>query len=236
MAMLGRRSEKKSMSTQKANRRLFKRPILGLFKRNPEELNDFSYMILAHSVVGQSYAVSSGLAYETDKPDSLKLMKLFRDTLSFSLCLLQMVLQKRFAIKEPELLLDFIKSILTQFAQFPDRDIPEGEPAVNLRMLENIRVFDDDFLEQTLFYSARAYHSLGITEEGFSSFCRMSGVSPTVLRGAGWTLALVIYQIRVSCILLESTELTRRLPQTRRLCYDACQLMMRNFNHTFDTY
>jgi hypothetical protein len=62
------------------------------------------------------------------------------------------------------------------------------------------------------------------------AFCKVTGQIPSIIKGAGWTMALLMFQIRVSGFLLEDAELPKRLLPMLATAREGCQFMMKKFD------
>ncbi len=63
------------------------------------------------------------------------------------------------------------------------------------------------------------------------AYCKMTGNIPRIVKGAGWSMALLIFQIRTSGFLLGAEELEHRLLPMLASAREGCQFMMEEFDH-----
>ena len=85
--------------------------------------------------------------------------------------------------------------------------------------------------EKSLFYCARDYRAIGITDEALESLCRITQQSPSIAKGAGWTMVLLMFQIRSTTVLLDQSENSQQVPLLLTAAREGCQFMMDNFDH-----
>lgn len=204
--------------------------MFGLFKRNLSEIDSLKYQMLAVSASTTALTVTATLLAQSSKRDGKTFMRLYTEALIFAVCLVQMGIQKKFKLKDGNDIVTIIQQLQQQFRELPvPEETPESQDmAVTRGMLDIANT--DEFFEAVSCYAARDYKAMGITDESVEAFCRVTGQMPTIIRGAGWTMALLMFQIRMSGILLEDSELPQRLLPTLTTAREGCQFMMDKFD------
>jgi len=205
--------------------------MFALFKRNLTEIDSSKYQKLAVSANSNALTATAALLAESSKRGEEIFMLLYNDVLAFAVCLAQMSVQKKFKLKDTT---DFVAIVRTLQQQFRELPVPIAVPnaqfiAVTRNMLDNATT--DAFPERVRNYACRNYRALAITDDALEAFCKVTGHTPSVIKSAGWTLALLIFQIRVSLFILEEAEFQLRLLPMLATAQKGCQFMMGQFDH-----
>lgn len=204
--------------------------MFGLFKRNLSEIDSGKYQKLAISTSSNALVVTITLLAHSSNPSEKTFMLLYNEVLALAVCLAQMSVQNAFRLKDGNDIVAIIQEMQRQFRELPAPTmVPEGQHlAVTRTMLDNATT--DDFFELVAYYTARDYRALAITDEALGAFCNITEQIPGIIKGAGWTLALLIFQIRVSSFLLEDTDPPQRLLPLIKTAREGCQFMMEKFD------
>jgi galactitol-specific phosphotransferase system IIB component len=205
--------------------------MFGLFKGDFGEIDSFKYQMIAVSASTNALAVTMTIMAHSSRQDEETLMLLYNETLAFAVCLAQMRIQKKFKLNDGHDIVTIIQELQRQFRDLPvPRSIPRGQDiAVTRNMLDNATT--DGFFERAAYYAARDYHALKVTDEAVEAFCGITRQVPSIITGAGWTMALLIFQIRTTGFLLQESELPERLPAILNAAREGCQFMMDKFDH-----
>jgi hypothetical protein len=203
--------------------------VFGLFKKSFGDFNESRYFLLASAASINSLSVTLGLLRCSSKEDERTFMLLYNEVLAFSVCLGQMMIQKKYKLRDHTDIITIIQQFQEQFAEMPvPSSIPPGQDiTVTRNMLENATT--EEFFERVALYAARDYRGLQITDEALAAVCKMTGQVPAIIKGAGWTMALLIFQIRTSTYLLEESEMAERITPMMGAVREGCQFMMEKF-------
>ncbi len=204
--------------------------MLGLFRRNFKEFDHSKYYLIAVSASANALAVTMQMLAECPRRDEKTFMVLYNEVLAFAVCLAQMRIQKRYKLNSGDDVLTIIAALQQQFREFPAPEtiLPGQDLAVTRNMLENATTYD--FFERVSQYAARDYNALAITDEALVSFCKVTKQNPSIIKGAGWTMALLVFQIRTSVYLLSESEFPQRLQPMLRITTEGCRFMMDNLD------
>jgi hypothetical protein len=205
--------------------------MFGFFKRNLSEIDALKYQMLAVSTSATALTVTTSLLAQSSKRDGKTVMRLYAESLIFAVCLAQMTVQKKYKLKDGNDIVTIIQELQQQIRELPaPTEIPENqEMALTRGMLDIANT--DEFFEAVSYYAARDYEGMGITDEGVEAFCKATCQIPSIIKGAGWTMALLMFQIRVSGFLLEDADLPQRLLPMLTTAREGCQFMMKQFDH-----
>jgi len=190
--------------------------------------------MIAALVSTNALAVTMTMLAQSSKRDEETFMRLYNEVLAFAVCLAQMRIQKKFRIKNGRDILAIVQEILQQFRDLPvPREIPKGlDIAVTRDMLDTATT--EAFLERVVYYATRNYRALGITDEALEAFCKITRQIPSVIKGAGWTMVLLMFQIRTAGFLLEESELPHRLLPMLSAAREGCQFIMDKCDHVLN--
>lgn len=200
--------------------------MFGLFKRNFAQIDPANYQMLAVSASTTALTMTTMLLSHTSDREETFLNLLYNDTLALAVCLAQMSIQKKYKLEHGNDVLHVIRELQQQFRQIPaTRTVFDGqEVLITRQMLDDATT--EDFFEKVAILSARDYKSFWITEEDIEFFCKITGQIPSIIRGAGWTMALLMFQIKASRYVFKEPQAKDELLPFLEKTRDGCRFMM----------
>lgn len=200
--------------------------MFGLFKKDCAAITSLQYELIAIAAGVAALAVADSLRNQSSKWGKGELKPLFRETLAFSICLAQMRMQRRFKVKSDADVLSIVKELVRQLRSLPVRESAEGGDAMVLTQEILRNATDGEFIEHVTNYARRNYHALDITDHALEVFCTITGQAPNIVKGAGWTMALLMFQMRIGPMLFEKLELDEPMAVVLATARDGCKLIM----------
>ena len=209
--------------------------MFGFFKPKFTEIGALKYQMLAVSVTGTALGVTMNVLPQSSRREGPVVVLLYNEVLAFAVCLAQMRIQKKYKVNDGHEGLTIINTLLSQIRDLP---VPDGDflglDGARIRAMLD-ETTSDAFFEVLSCYVARDYKALGINDNSIAAFCGITRQMPSVIKGAGWTMALLMFQIRTAGLLFEDeSEISQGLLPMLNAAREGCQVMMDQFDHVLD--
>ncbi|MBA4147046.1 MAG: hypothetical protein H0X66_02950 [Verrucomicrobia bacterium] len=174
--------------------------MFNFFKKDLSEISDTKYQMLAMLVLSNTTGSAMALAASSPKRDPKTAYFVILETLAFATCLVEMCAQRKFKFTDGHQALAMIQTLQKHYGKFSKMgEIKIEDGTFDPSLFEGAA--SDEFLERVLFYAARDYQGLGITEEMFDEFCKATGQYARLLKNSDLNMATAMYQATIFGVL-----------------------------------
>jgi len=207
--------------------------MFGLFKKSLSKLDQQHFYVLGAYTAAHSYhfadaAMTMEDMVSTNTQNTFDC--LLNESFAFNICLVQMGVQRRFKLESNEHILQIVLKVRDELLSSP---IPQLKSEFKATKAQMLLLADNRSLNKIIDYVNRDIASLDITETEINESCQITGQSPSIIRGAGWTLALLMHQIRVSRLSIEDFSFGAHDKRLRLywLAQEMCNLCRQKIDH-----